>query len=78
MPGAWAGVVLPSIRARVKAEKIADIEPQTTVLDESAVADQVFQAADQHQLEEDHRVERGLAGMAIKGLGLFIEKAPVE
>jgi hypothetical protein len=48
------------------------------VLDEAAVADQVFQAADEHQLEEHDRIERGLPRVAVERPSLLLEKVPVQ
>ena len=48
------------------------------MLDQAAVADQVFQPAHGHELEKDHRVERGLARVAVKTPRLVIEKRPVH
>ena len=60
------------------AQEIQDVQAQGAVFDQTAVADQVFQPAHQHELEEDHRVERGLARVAVKAPGFIIEKRPVD
>ena|GEM_PF-4265711 len=60
------------------AEKKQNVQPQGTVLDEPAVADQVFQLAHKQELEKDHRVERGLARVAVKTPGLVVEKGPIQ
>ena len=48
------------------------------MLDKATVTDQFFQATDQHQLKEHHRVERGLARVAVQRLGLLGEEASIE
>jgi hypothetical protein len=48
------------------------------VLNEEAVADQVFQPADEPEFKEHDRVKRGLTRVAVQHLGLRIEKVPVE
>ena len=59
------------------AQKIEDVEPQGAVLDQAAVAGDVFQPAHEHELEEDDRVELGLSGVTVYGAGLLTQKLPV-
>jgi hypothetical protein len=59
LAGTTTGGVTGQLLVHLIAQK-EDIEPQAAVLDEAVVADQVLQAADQHQLEEDYPVKRGL------------------
>jgi hypothetical protein len=60
------------------AQKQEAVEPQGAVLDQAPVADQVFQAAHQHELEEHDRVQRGLPGVAVQAPGLLVEERPVH
>ena len=60
------------------AQEIEDVQAQGAVLDQAAVADQVLEAAHQHQLEENDRVQGGLARAAVERPGLLVEKRPVH
>ena len=60
------------------AEKKQNVQPEGAVFNEPGVADQVFQPAHHHQLEENDRVERGLPRVAVKGSGLVVEKCPID
>ena len=48
------------------------------MLDQAAVADQIFQPAHEHELEKHDRVERGLPGVAVECPRLFVKKRPVD
>ncbi|MDO3415704.1 hypothetical protein Q3A66_11555 [Hymenobacter sp. BT770] len=78
LAGAADGRVPGQFLVHLVAEKVEDVQAQGAVLDEPAVADQVFQPAHQHELEKDHRVERGLPGVAVQAPGLVVEKGPVH
>ena len=60
------------------AQKPEDVQPPGAVLHQTPGADQVFQPAHEHQLEEDHRVERGLARGAVEAPRFRVEKALVD
>ena len=48
------------------------------MLDQAAVADQVFQPAHQHELEKHDRVQRRLARVAVEAPRFRVEKRPVD
>jgi hypothetical protein len=48
------------------------------LLDKAAVADEVFQPTDEHQLKKHDRVPGGLTSVAIQRLRLLIEEVPVD
>ena len=78
LAGAAHGRVPGQFLVHPVAPKQQDVQPQGTVLDQAAVADQVFQAADEHELEEHHRVQRGLPGVAVEAPRRVVEKRPVH
>jgi hypothetical protein len=73
-----AGRVLGQVLVHLVAQKEADIQPQAAMFDEAAVADQVFQAANQHQLKAHDWGQGGLACVVVEGLWLLVEKVLVE
>jgi hypothetical protein len=78
LAGAADGRVPGQVLVYFVAEEIENIQPQSTVLDQAPVTDDMLQAAHQHELKEDDGVERGLARVAVKILGLLVEKRSIE
>nr|GFB41473.1 hypothetical protein [Tanacetum cinerariifolium] len=68
LAGAADGRVPGQVLVHLVAQKIQNIEAQAAVLHQAPVADQIFQAADEHQLEKDDRVERRLTRVAVEAL----------
>lgn len=48
------------------------------MLDQATVTCDIFQPADQHELEEHYGVERGMPCVAVDGAGLLTQKFPIE
>ena len=65
LPGVAHGRVPGQLFVDLVAKKQQDVQPQGAVFDQTMVADQVFQPAHRHEFEEHHRVEQGLARVAV-------------
>jgi hypothetical protein len=63
---------------QVIAQKVEHVHPHTAVFHQFSVGGYVLKVSRDQQLEEDHGVDRGVAGIAIKFLRILVKKTQVE
>lgn len=74
LPGSGDGRVPGKRLVELVTEEVEQVQAQATVLDETAVRVNVLQARHQAELEEDDRVNGGLAAAPVVGSRQLVEK----
>ena len=63
---------------QVIAQKVEHVHSHATVFNQFSVGGDVLKVSCDQQLEKDHGVDRGVAGLAIKFFRILIEKTQVK
>src|SRR4051794_13323234 len=78
LPGAAQGSVPGQRFIDIKTQKQEHVHAHGGSSDDAAVTDDIFEIADEHQLDKDHRVNAAMSFGAIIGCSGFVEPFKIE